>query len=64
MAIVIFCHLSQTRPANFTNEVQIFTADPNRPKMLARLTPPFRDSAYLSVFVGYNPIFKYATEQW
>ena len=58
VAIVIGCHPSQTSPGNSTNEVQIFTAGPNGPYMLARLTPPFPDSPYPPVFGGLNPVFQ------
>jgi hypothetical protein len=58
VAIVIGCHPSQTSPGNATNEVQIFAAGPNGPKMLARLTPPFLDSPYPPVFGGLNPVFQ------
>jgi hypothetical protein len=58
VAIVIGCHPSQTSPGNATNEVQIFAAGPNGPKMLARLTPPFPNSSYPPVFGGLNPVFQ------
>jgi hypothetical protein len=58
VAVVIGCHPSQTSPGNATNEVQIFTAGPNGPRMLARLTPPFPTNSFPPVFGGLNPVFQ------
>jgi hypothetical protein len=58
VALVVGCHPSQTSPGNFVDEVQIFTAGPNGPTTLARLTPPFPVSPFPPVFGGPNPVFE------
>jgi hypothetical protein len=62
VALVVGCHPSQTSPAYYTNEVQIFTGGVNGPKLLARLTPPFPASGlgnFPPLFGSrYNTVFE------
>lgn len=62
VALIIGCGPSQAGPSYYTNEVQVFTAGVNGPKLLARLTPPFPASGlgnFPPIFGSrYNPVFE------